>query len=163
MNQLTATRTSDRLRAHGDEIGTELAIFDVTEALLAEVALQQVTIAEICARAGASRTTFDLHFSSKYDVVMGLLARVLHEIFPVLQSRVERDDCDDCDVAAGSFGDRFEAAAEVLSAHRAVLRTVTEHWQVVPELKDLWLGFADWFGIADPALLIWLGTAHVTT
>jgi AcrR family transcriptional regulator len=140
--RLTATRRSDRPRVHGGGTETELAIFNATEALLAEGSLQQLSVAQIIERAGVSRATFYFYFSSKYAVVTGLLARVMDEIYGVMQPFVQRKG--DA-VAEGPLRESLQAAAEVWSAHRASLRAVMEHWHAVPELQTLWLDVVNRF------------------
>jgi AcrR family transcriptional regulator len=104
--------------------------------LLEEVSLQELSVAQIIQRAGVSRATFYFYFSSKYAVVTGLLARVMDEIYEVMQPFVQRQGND---VAEEPLRESLTAAAEVWSAHRASLRAVMEHWHAVPELKTLWL------------------------
>jgi AcrR family transcriptional regulator len=134
--RLTETRGSDRPRVHGGDSETELAIFAATEELLSELQMQDLTVAQIIERAGISRATFYFYFSSKYAVVTGLLARVMDEIYGVMQPFVQRKGDT---VAVEPLRQSLEAAADVWSAHRASLRAVMEHWHAVPELRTLWL------------------------
>src|ERR1700756_2079958 len=136
IDRLSQTRRSDRPRAHGGDSETERAIFAATEELLAVVPLQDLSVAQIISRAGVSRATFYFYFSSKYAVVTGLLAKIMDEIYDVMQPFVQRDGTE---MAIGPLRDSLEAAAEVWSTHRAPLRAVMEHWHAVPELRELWL------------------------
>jgi AcrR family transcriptional regulator len=140
--RLEATRGGDRPRAHAGDSETELAIFAATERLLAEIPLQDLSVAQIIEGAGISRATFYFYFSSKYAVVAGLLARVMDEIYEVMQPFVRRRGNA---VAEAPLSESLEAAAAVWSVHRAPLRAVMEHWHAVPELKTLWLGVVDRF------------------
>jgi AcrR family transcriptional regulator len=135
-DRLTATRRSDRPRAHGGDTDTEQAVFTATEALLAEAPLQELSVAQIIERAGVSRATFYFYFSSKYAVVTGLLAQIMDEIYDVMQPFVQRDRTEP---AVEPLRESLQAAAEVWSAHRAPLRAVMEHWHAVAELRTLWL------------------------
>src|SRR6202022_2897332 len=88
--RLQAARGADRPRAHAGGSETELAIFAATERLLAEIPLQGLSVAQIIEGASVSRATFYFYFSSKYAVVTGLLARVMDEIYEVMQPFVRR-------------------------------------------------------------------------
>src|SRR2546425_11855984 len=88
---LAATRVGDRPRAHAGDSDTELAIFTATEELLEQVPLQDLSVAQIIAKAGVSRATFYFYFSSKYAVVAGLLAGVMDEIYAVMQPFIQRE------------------------------------------------------------------------
>jgi AcrR family transcriptional regulator len=134
---LEVARAADRPRAHGGASETELAIFEAAERLLAEVPLHDLSVAQIIAAADVSRATFYFYFSSKYAVVTGLLARVMDEIYEMVQPFVQRQP----DVAPeAALRESLEASAAVWSAHRAVLRATVEHWHAVPELRTRWLG-----------------------
>lgn len=141
-NRLSAARRSDRPRGHAGNSETELAIFAATEELLADIPMQDLSVAQIIERAGVSRATFYFYFSSKYAVVTGLLARVMDEIYDVMQPFVQREGDT---VAVEPLRESLEAAARVWSAHRASLRAVMEHWHAVPELRTLWLDVVDRF------------------
>src|ERR1700757_1430011 len=136
--RLSAARQSDRPRAHAGSSATEQAVFTATEELLDEVPLQDLSVAQIISRAGVSRATFYFYFSSKYAVVSGLLARVMDEIYDVMQPFVRRQGSGSA-VAVEPLRESLTAAAEVWCAHRAPLRAVMEHWHAVPELRTLWL------------------------
>jgi AcrR family transcriptional regulator len=140
--RLSATRRTDRPRIHGGDSDTERAIFGATEELLREVPLQDVSVAQIIERAGVSRATFYFYFSSKYAVVTGLLARVMDEVYEVMQPFIRRDTKT---VAEEPLRESLTAAAEVWSTHRASLRAVMEHWHAVPELQTLWLDVVNRF------------------
>ena len=135
--RLQTTRGSDRPRPHGGDTDTERAIFEATERLLEQVPLHDLSVAQIIEAAGISRATFYFYFSSKYAVVTGLLARVMDEIYEVVQPSVQRDQGTAPDAA---LRDSLERSIAVWHAHRAPLGAVVEHWHAVPELRELWLG-----------------------
>jgi AcrR family transcriptional regulator len=112
-------------------------ILGATESLLEQVPLHDLSVAQIIEQAEISRATFYFYFSSKYAVVTGLLARVMDEIYEVMQPFVRRRGNA---VAEAPLRESLEAAAGVWSDHRASLRAVMEHWHAVPELRTLWLG-----------------------
>ena len=141
-NRLSAARKSDRPRVHGGDSDTEHAIFTATEELLEQIPLQDLSVAQIIERAGVSRATFYFYFSSKYAVVTGLLARVMDEIYEVMQPFIRRGGDT---VAEEPLRQSLTAAAQVWSTHRASLRAVMEHWPAVPELRELWLDVVNRF------------------
>ena len=139
---LSATRGSDRPRAHGGTSDTEIAIFDAAERLLAEVPLHDLSVAQIIAAAGISRATFYFYFSSKFAVVSGLLARVMDEIFQVVQPFTLRDDTVAPEQA---LEESLSVAVAVWASHRPAMRAVHEHWNTTDELRQLWIGVVERF------------------
>src|ERR1700736_1886578 len=139
---LQAARSADRPRTHGGASETELAIFEAAERLLAEVPLHDLSVAQIIEAAELSRATFYFYFSSKYAVVTGLLARVMDEIFDVVQPFVRRQlDVSPETALRGSL----EGAIALWGGHRPALRAVHEHWNTTPELRELWIGVVERF------------------
>jgi TetR/AcrR family transcriptional regulator, ethionamide resistance regulator len=139
---LSATRSGDRPRAHGGTSDTELAIFDATERLLAEMPLHDLSVAQIIAAAGISRATFYFYFSSKFAVVSGLLARVMEEIFTVVSPFTARDEAIPPEEA---LENSLSAAVVLWASHRPALRAVHEHWNTTDELRTLWIGVVNRF------------------
>jgi AcrR family transcriptional regulator len=139
---LQATRSNDRPRSHGGTSETELAIFAATERLLAEVPLHELSVAQIIGGAEISRATFYFYFSSKYAVVSGLLARVMDEIFTVVQPFVDRREEVAPEVALRKS---LEESIALWQSHRPALRAVHEHWNTTPELRALWIDVVESF------------------
>jgi AcrR family transcriptional regulator len=142
---LTSTRRADRPRAHGGTSDTELAIFDATERLLADVPLHDLSVAQIIEAAGISRATFYFYFSSKFAVVSGLLARVMEEIYEVVQPFVGRDEGAPPEQA---LSDSLAAAVTLWQKHRPALRAIHEHWNTTPELRSMWISVVERFTAA---------------
>ncbi len=67
--------------------------------MLEEVALSDLSVAQIIEQAEISRATFYFYFSSKYDVVVGLLAKIMNDVYDVASPFINRLD-DDEPVAA---------------------------------------------------------------
>jgi AcrR family transcriptional regulator len=111
-------------------------IYSATEALLAEVPLHELSVAQIIERAGVSRATFYFYCSSKFAVVEGLLTQIMDEIYDVARPFIDRADDEPPEVALRSS---LEASARLWRTHRFALRAVSEHWNTVPELRSLWL------------------------
>lgn len=112
-------------------------IYEATEELLAEVPLHELSVAQIIDRAGVSRATFYFYCSSKFAVVEGLLTEIMDEIYDVARPFIDRAEDDAPDAALRRS---LEACAALWRKHRVALRAVSEHWNTVPELRDLWLG-----------------------
>lgn len=133
---LEAARSNDRPRSHGGASEPERSIFDATEKLLVETPLHELSVAQIISAAGVSRATFYFYFSSKFAVVTGLLARIMDEIFASVQPFVERDEKESPEAALRKS---LQESTRVWAEHRTALRAVMEHWNAVPELRELWL------------------------
>jgi AcrR family transcriptional regulator len=112
-----------------------MAVFAATETLLADVPLHDLSVADIISAAGISRATFYFYFSSKFAVVSGLLARVMDEMFDVVQPFVQREE----DVPPeDALRQSLEAAVGLWASHRPALRAIHEHWNTTEELRSLW-------------------------
>jgi len=141
-DRLAAARGNDRPRTHAGTSETELAIFAATERLLAQEPLHELSVAQIIAAAEISRATFYFYFSSKFAVVSGLLARVMDEIFEVVQPFVQRDDATSPEEA---LRESLAGATLLWKSHRPAMRAIHEHWNTTPELRALWIGVVERF------------------
>ena len=147
---LVTTRSGDRPRSHAGTSDTELAIFTATERLLADIPLHELSVAQIIAAAEISRATFYFYFSSKFAVLSGLLARVMDEIFEVVQPFVRRPDGMSPEEA---LRESLEGATVLWQRHRPALRAIHEHWNTTPELRTLWISVVQRFTDAVAAEL----------
>jgi AcrR family transcriptional regulator len=141
-SRLESSRSGDRPRPHAGTSDTEVAIFEATERLLAEVPLHELSVAQIIGAAEISRATFYFYFSSKYAVVTGLLARVMDEIYDIVQPFVQRPPDMTPEVA---LQQSLEGSIALWRSHRPALRAVHEHWNTTPELRSLWIGVVERF------------------
>jgi AcrR family transcriptional regulator len=121
---------------------TRAQILAATEALLERVPLHDLSVAQIIEQAEISRATFYFYFGSKFAVVVGLLAKIMDDVYDVARPFIERAD-DDEPVAV--LRRSLEAAAMLWRTHRLALRAVSEHWNAVPELRTLWLAVVQRF------------------
>jgi TetR/AcrR family transcriptional regulator, ethionamide resistance regulator len=144
-NGSVSGRSRDRPRAHAGTSDTELAIFDAAERLLADVPLHELSVAQIIAAAEISRATFYFYFSSKFALVSGLLARVMEEIFEVVQPFVQRPEGSS---PQETLRQSLTGATRLWRTHRPALRAVHEHWNTTPELRERWLSVVDRFTAA---------------
>jgi AcrR family transcriptional regulator len=131
-----------RPRPHTGASDAETLILDATEALLENVQIAKLSVAQIIERAGVSRATFYFYFSSKYAVITALLSRVMEEIY-----EETRPFIDSGSGLAPNEGLRasLEGGARVWREHRNVLRATHEQWRAVPELQELWGGIVSRF------------------
>lgn len=142
LDPLAAARSLDRPRAHEGTSETEVAIFEATEALLGDVPLHDLSVAQIIAAAGVSRATFYFYFSSKYAVVSGLLAQITDEVFQVITPFTQRDE----EVAPEeALRESLAAAIDLWAGHRPAMRAVHEHWNTTDELRSLWISVVERF------------------
>jgi TetR/AcrR family transcriptional regulator, ethionamide resistance regulator len=140
--------SADELRrAREGNADTRIQIFAATEELLERVPLHDLSVAQIIDQAEISRATFYAYFSSKFDVVVGLLTNVLDDVYDVARLFIERPDDEPPDQALRRA---LDATTRVWRTHRFALRAATEHWHSVPELRAMWLGMVARFtdGIA---------------
>lgn len=131
-------------RVSGGEIGrgrernadTRSQIFAATEELLERVSLHDLSVAQIIHQAELSRATFYAYFSSKFDVVAGLLTMVTDDAFEVARLFINRPQDESPDEALRRA---LESTARLWRTHRFALRAAVEHWHSVEELRPLWL------------------------
>jgi len=115
---------------------TRLQIFAATEELLERVPLHDLSVAQIIEEAEISRATFYAYFSSKFDVVAGLLTKVTDDVYEVARLFIERADDEPPDEALQRA---LESTARLWRTHRFALRAAVEHWNSVDELRTIWL------------------------
>jgi AcrR family transcriptional regulator len=123
-----------RPRAHDGRSGSETAIFAATEALLTETTLQDLTVAQIIARAGISRANFYHYFASKFDVLAALVARLLEDVYTPDESWSAPAGKE----RAGSLEASMAGTVELWSAHGAVICAAIEHMYTVPQIGEAW-------------------------
>jgi AcrR family transcriptional regulator len=134
-------------RAREGNADTRTQIFAATEELLERVALHDLSVAQIIEHADISRATFYAYFSSKFDVVVGLLSKVADDVYDIARLFIERGSEQPPDDA---LRQTLEAAARVWGTHRFALRAASEHWHSEAPMRTMWLEAAARFteGIA---------------
>jgi AcrR family transcriptional regulator len=139
-------RRSSRLS--GDE--RQEAILLTAERLLQQRPLDDISIEDLATGAGISRPSFYFYYSSKDEVLLALLDRVISEV----QSRVA--------VLPRNFDADPEAAwrrsiavfVDVFAAHRAVSAAAIAARLRNPEVHDLWsASMQTWVGYAEDVIL----------
>jgi AcrR family transcriptional regulator len=119
-------------RVSGDE--RQDAILVTAEALLGERAFDDISIEDLARGAGISRPTFYFYFSSKDEVLLALLDRVITEVehrIAGLPRDFERDP-------AGSWTRCIGMFVEVFASHRGVATAAIAARGRNDEVRALW-------------------------
>ena len=133
-------------RPTGDD--RQRAILETAERLLDERGYAGVSVDDLARGAGISRPTFYFYFSSKEEVLLALLDRV------VAEARARRPR------GAGAGGDPaallrgvIAAAHEAFCAHRAVTLAAAQARATSPAVREVWSGVMEGF-VAETAALV---------
>jgi len=137
-----------RPRRHEGTSDVEQRIFAATERVLETVGARDLSVAQILKEAGIARGSFYHYFASKWEVINRLAASVMADIEERIETFVHPDNGL---TAAEALRGSIVEGCRVWAEHRAVVRAITEHWRVVPELREMWQGVFDRFtaGIAE--------------
>ncbi|MCW3039151.1 MAG: putative TetR family transcriptional regulator [Solirubrobacterales bacterium] len=130
-----------RPRAHTGEQAAELAIFAATERLLEDSPLHELSVAKIITEAGLSRASFYHYFSSKFEVVAALMARIWDDIFSETHTRLEAD----WDDPGAALRTSLATGMERWTEHRSVIHAVLENQHAVPALAEAWAALSGRF------------------
>ncbi len=120
--------------AENGESRVTVAILAATEQLLRERPLNELSVADIIAAAGISRTSFYAHFSSKTAVIAEALRRVMDQVMVATDPFLSEPAAD----AEPAIRASLERWVQVCSVHGALLRAVSEEWPHNEELRELW-------------------------
>lgn len=101
-----------------------------------------ISVADMLAEAGISRTTFYFYFASKFSVLRALLERAMDDIFETVQPFLARSDTDSREEALERS---IRAVTVAWHRHRAVLRATAHHWHSDAELNALWMSIVEKF------------------
>jgi AcrR family transcriptional regulator len=127
-----ARRERGSARPSGDE--RQDAILATAESLLADRTLADISIEDLARGAGISRPSFYSYFSSKDEVVIELLARVIEEVDRALAGLSGAPSADRADPWRKSIS----AFVEVFTKHEAVAATALSSRLHNPEIQALW-------------------------
>jgi TetR/AcrR family transcriptional regulator, ethionamide resistance regulator len=114
---------------------TQQRILDATERLLSALPLRDISVEQILADAMVSRRTFYVYFASKFGIITKLAERVMEDIYAAISPVVAEDR----EPGPAAFRQALQAGCAVWETHRPVLRAITDHWQEVPDLGEIWL------------------------
>lgn len=141
-------RSRRTTRLSGDE--RQEAILITAETLLSRRSLDDISIEDLATGAGISRPSFYFYFSSKDDVLLALLDRVIHEV----QQRVAtlpRDFETDHEAA---WRRTIGVFVEVFSAHRAVAAAAIGARLRNAEVNELWsTAMQTWVGYTSDVIV----------
>ncbi len=126
----------------------QAAVLAATEQLLRERSLHELSVADIIAAAGISRTSFYAYFPSKTAVIAAGLRRVTDQVIVAVEPLHGQTGADPETAVRVSL----RRWVSVATRHGALLRSVSEQWPHDAELRDLW--FSTLAGMAG-------GTARV--
>ena len=138
-----AQRGRRTARVSGDE--RQDAILITAEALLGERAFDEISIEELARGAGISRPTFYFYFSSKDDVLLALLDRVITEVehrVGELPRDFESDPAEAWTRSIGVFVDVFVAHRGVASAAIAARARNNEVRALWSKSMESWVDFS---------------------
>ena len=105
-----------------------------TEQLLRERPLHQISVADIIAAAGVSRTSFYAYFASKTAVIAACLREVMDQVMVAVRPFHTQSDGD----PEAAIRVSLEQWVEVCKTHGALLRTVSEEWPHDERIRELW-------------------------
>lgn len=114
--------------------GARDAILAATERLLVQRRLSELSVGDILTEAEISRTSFYAHFPSKTAVVAEGLRRVTDEVAVAVEPFLS-DWEDDPETSIRASLERW---VQVVVAHRALMRAVSEEWPHDEQLHALW-------------------------
>jgi TetR/AcrR family transcriptional regulator, ethionamide resistance regulator len=113
---------------------TQDAILAATERLLARRRLSELSVGDIIAAAGISRTSFYAYFGSKTAVVAECLRRVTGQVVVAVEPFLTDSEAD----PEAAIRASLERWLEVCTVHGALMRTVSEEWPHDEQLRALW-------------------------
>jgi AcrR family transcriptional regulator len=136
LNGAVAKRSvQGRPRAHAGESNAESHILEAAESLLAQKTLTELSVGDILAEAGVSRTTFYFYFSSKFAVVSTLLEKRSQEFFATLMPWLESRG----DASPEVLRTAMLTNTQLFREHGPLMRAVIENLDSDPDLREQWM------------------------
>lgn len=129
-----AALSSPRRRGPAKGELKEQAILETCERLLCDRPLRNITVDELAAGAGISRSSFYFYFESKDAVLRTLVEGITDEMYRESKRWLERSDDPPAEIAMRSI----EASARLWREHGAVLRAANQTWGAVPGMRAFW-------------------------
>ena len=131
---MTPTRTQTRVAAQERRAATERAILEATEALLEERSFRDISVEEVMASAGLSRTAFYRYFPDLESVVTRLMATLVSELRAASHLWLFSDDPET------QLHDAVLHFAAVYRDHGRLMQAFDEAAGAGPDLKQQWGG-----------------------
>jgi AcrR family transcriptional regulator len=126
-------------RCAGEPPRAQAAILSAAEALLQERPLHELSVGDIIAAAGISRTSFYAYFNSKTAVIAAGLRRVMDQV-TVAVAPIHSQTAGYPESAIRISLQRW---VDVSKRHGALLRAVSEEWPHDEALRDLWFAMLE--------------------
>jgi AcrR family transcriptional regulator len=131
---MTPNRTRTRLVAQERRAVTERAILDATEALLEERSFRDISVEEVMASAGLSRTAFYRYFPDLESVVTRLMGTLVNELREASRRWLFSDDPET------QLHDALLHFAAVYRDHGRLMQAFDDAAGSGPDLKAQWSG-----------------------
>jgi AcrR family transcriptional regulator len=131
---MTPMRTQTRSAAQERRAVTERAILTATEALLEERSFRDISVEEVMASAGLSRTAFYRYFPDLESVVTRLMATLVNELRAASRLWLFSDDPET------QLHDALLHFAAVYRDHGRLMHAFEEAVGAGPDLRQLWGG-----------------------
>jgi TetR/AcrR family transcriptional regulator, ethionamide resistance regulator len=116
----------------------EALLLDAFEQQLATTRLSDLSVEQIAAAAGITRTRFYRYFDSKYDMLAAALRRIADELVGVYLEPgswwVRPDDV----APRAALGASFDTIRVLWEKHGPLLREASDLWNAVPEARATW-------------------------
>ena len=133
---MSSTDVTDRPAAGGR---AETAILAATEQLLHQRPLHELSVGDIIAEAGVSRTTFYAHFGTKTAVIAKALRGTMDQVTAAVEPFHSRSGSD----AEAAIRLSLTQWVAVCRVHGALLRAVSEEWPHDAELRAMWVALME--------------------
>jgi len=124
-------------RTSGDE--REQAILQTAERLLEERSFGEISVDDLARGAGISRPTFYFYFSSKDDVILTLIDRMVKEAALARDEALRRLAAD----PVAGWRETIEIFYATFGAHRAAIRAAADLGATNVEARALWSQIMD--------------------
>ena len=131
---MTPTRTRARLAAQERRAATERAILTATGALLEERSFRDISVEEVMASAGLSRTAFYRYFPDLESVVTRLMGTLVSELRAAARRWLASDDPET------QLHDALLHFAAVYRDHGRLMQAFDDAAGTGPDLKQQWSG-----------------------
>jgi TetR/AcrR family transcriptional regulator, ethionamide resistance regulator len=134
-------RVVKRKRAADGKPDITHEVLAVTEKLLVEFGLEELTVGDILEASGVSRTSFYAYFESKHSAVAALAERVVTEIYDELWTKVADPTTPVPPTAADAYDGlktMFRSTIIRWRDHRAVLLAAAQGWRANPDAYASW-------------------------
>ena len=110
------------------------AIVASAERLLAERRLDELSVEDVLQDAGVSRASFYFYFGSKHAIVAALLEDIVDDVFDASLPWFDRGDTPPEEALQTAIA----GSLALWRRHALVLVATVDHWQSVPELREVW-------------------------